>query len=74
MSYPNSKFRRGRVQGGELHQQSLVAVKSVFLKVMKILRIGNIFGATGGSFAGNIYRSDGLCPTINTAGGGTENL
>lgn len=44
----------------------------MFLKVMKILRIGNIFWATGGSFAGNIYRSDGLCPTINTAGGDRE--
>lgn len=37
---------------------------------MKIKRIGNLFGATGGSFAGNIYDPEGLCPTINTAGGG----
>lgn len=37
---------------------------------MKILRIGNIFGATGGSFAGNVYDVRGLAPTINTSGGG----
>ena len=37
---------------------------------MKIMRIGNLFGATGGSFAGNRYDPEGLCPTINTAGGG----
>lgn len=37
---------------------------------MMIRKIGNIFGATGGSFAGNIYNPNGLCPTINTAGGG----
>lgn len=42
----------------------------MFLKVMKILRIGNIFGATGGSFAGNVYDAHGLAPTINTSGGG----
>lgn len=43
----------------------------MFLKeYMKLMRIGNLFGATGGSFAGNIYDPDGLCPTINTAGGG----
>jgi hypothetical protein len=36
----------------------------------RIVRVGNLFGATGGSFAGNIYAPDGLCPTINTAGGG----
>lgn len=37
---------------------------------MKLIRIGNLFGATGGSFAGNIYDPEGICPTINTAGGG----
>ena len=37
---------------------------------MKLRRIGNLFGATGGSFAGNIYDPRGLCPTINCSGGG----
>lgn len=36
----------------------------------RLIRIGNLFGHTGGSFAGNIYGIEGLCPTINTAGGG----
>lgn len=37
---------------------------------MKVSKIGNIFGFTGGSFAGNVYDSCGLCPTINCMGGG----
>lgn len=36
----------------------------------KIHRIGNLYGFTGGSFAGMIYGADGLAPTINTSGGG----
>lgn len=40
------------------------------MKAIRIDKVGNIFGATGGSFAGNIYNPEGLCPTINTAGGG----
>lgn len=36
----------------------------------RIIKIGNLFGATGGSFAGNIYHPLGLCPTINCMGGG----
>ena len=38
----------------------------------RTIRIGNLYGFTGGSFAGMIYSPDGLCPTINTAGGGRE--
>ena len=36
----------------------------------RIDRIGNLFGFTGGSFAGMVYGTDGLSPTINTSGGG----
>lgn len=36
----------------------------------KRMLLGNLFGATGGNFAGNVYTDDGLCPTINTVGGG----
>ena len=36
----------------------------------RCLKVGNIFGFTGGSFAGNIYDPEGLCPTINCMGGG----
>lgn len=41
-----------------------------WMKEARIKRVGNLFGATGGSFAGNIYDSRGLCPTINCSGGG----
>lgn len=33
-------------------------------------RIGNIFGATGGNYAGNVYDQEYLAPTINTCEGG----
>lgn len=36
----------------------------------KINRIGNLYGFTGGSFAGMVYGTDGLAPTVNTSGGG----
>lgn len=37
---------------------------------MQEIRIGNIYGATGGNFAGNVYDQNGIAPTINTCGGG----
>lgn len=37
---------------------------------MQEIRLGNIYGATGGNFAGNVYNKDGIAPTINTCGGG----
>lgn len=39
---------------------------------MKINRLFNIYGFTGGSFAGNVYGTDGVSPTINTMGGGNR--
>lgn len=36
---------------------------------MQEIRIGNIYGATGGNFAGNVYDKKGIAPTINTCGG-----
>ena len=35
-----------------------------------VMRLGSIFGHTGGSFAGLVYHPRGLAPTINTAQGG----
>lgn len=35
----------------------------------KTIRLGNLYGFTGGSFAGMIYSPLGLCPTINCMGG-----
>lgn len=36
------------------------------------IRVGNIYGFTGGSYAGMVYAPVGLCPTINTMGGGNR--
>lgn len=35
-----------------------------------VMRLGSIFGHTGGSFAGLVYHPNGLAPTLNTAQGG----
>ena len=35
-------------------------------------RLFNIYGQTGGSFAGNVYDPFGVCPAINTMGGGNR--
>lgn len=40
----------------------------------KIDKIGNIYGFTGGSFAGMVYGVNGCAPGLNTMGGGDENL
>lgn len=38
-----------------------------------IIKLGNIYREhSGGSFAGNVYDIKGICPTINTAGGGNR--
>ena len=37
-------------------------------------KIGNIFGFTGGNYAGNVYDKDHLSPTLNTMQGGANNL
>lgn len=39
---------------------------------MKIERIGNIYGFTGGSFAGMVYGVNGCAPALNTMGGATR--
>ena len=35
----------------------------------KEIRIGNIFGATGGNHAGMVYNQRGLSPTLNAMRG-----
>lgn len=35
----------------------------------EVIRLGSLFGHTGGSFAGLVYDPRGLAPTVNTAGG-----
>ena len=39
---------------------------------MEIKKLGNIYGYTGGSYAGNIYSVNGLSPTIKTMQGGNK--
>ena len=31
-----------------------------------VIRLGNIYGFTGGSFAENVYSVDGIAPALNT--------
>ena len=38
----------------------------------EIKRLGNIYGFDGGSYAGNVYSSKGLCPALNSTGGATD--
>ena len=42
------------------------------MKEIKVERIGNLYGFTGGSFSGMVYTDKGLAPSINTAGGGNR--
>jgi DNA (cytosine-5)-methyltransferase 1 len=39
---------------------------------MKPIRLFNIYGFTGGSFAGNVYDVMGAAPALNTMGGGNR--
>ncbi len=39
----------------------------------ELIRLGNMYGADKGSgYAGNVYAPNGICPTINTCGGGNR--
>ena len=38
--------------------------------MITIRRIGNIYGFTGGSYAGSVFGTDGMAPTIKPFGGG----
>ncbi len=40
----------------------------------KVEKLGNLYGFTGGSYAGNVYEKHGLCPTLNTSGGGNRQV
>lgn len=40
---------------------------------VRVKILGNIYGrGKGTSFAGNVYDTDGLAPTLNTMGGGNR--
>ena len=38
----------------------------------KEIKLGNIYGFTGGNYAGNVYDQKGLCPCISTFQGGNQ--
>lgn len=40
-------------------------------KTNRIIKIGNLFGYTGGSFGGQVYSVKGLALTLNCMGGAT---
>lgn len=43
-----------------------------YMYVLPVKKLGNIYGATGGSYAGNVYDKNYCSPTINTGGGGNR--
>ena len=47
-------------------------VEKVREDVREVKKLGNIFGATGGNHAGNVYDHDSLAPSISTCGGGDQ--
>lgn len=40
--------------------------------MQEIERLGNIYGFTGGSYAGNVYGKNGICPALNCQSGGNR--
>lgn len=41
-------------------------------RLWREIRLGNIYGFTGGNYAGNVYDKRGLCPAMNAMGGGNR--
>ena len=37
-----------------------------------VIKLGNIYGFTGGNFSGNVYSAKGLAPALNTMQGGNK--
>jgi hypothetical protein len=37
---------------------------------MEVKKLGNIYGFEGGNYAGNVYDTQSIAPSINTVGGG----
>ncbi len=50
--------------------KTLKAEKHDLGVAMKEKKIGNLYGFSGGNYAGNVYEKNNLCPTINTCQGG----
>ncbi len=41
---------------------------------MRERKLGNLYGFSGGNYAGNVYDKDSLCPSISTMGGADSSL
>ena len=37
-----------------------------------VIKLGNIYGFTGGNFSGNVYSAKGIAPALNTMQGGNR--
>ena len=37
-----------------------------------VIKLGNIYGFTGGNFAGNVYSAKGIAPALIVGGGTTD--
>lgn len=37
-----------------------------------VIKLGNIYGFTGGNFAGNVYSAKGIAPALKTMQGGNR--
>ena len=37
-----------------------------------VIKLGNIYGFTGGNFAGNVYSAKGIAPALNIMQGGNR--
>lgn len=37
-----------------------------------VIKLGNIYGFSGGNFSGNVYSPKGLAPALNTMQGGNR--
>ena len=41
-------------------------------KIVRVIRLFNLYGHTGGSFAGNVYDPRGCAPSVSTCEGGNR--
>ena len=37
-----------------------------------VIKLGNIYGFTGGNFAGNVYSKEGIAPALKSMQGGNR--
>lgn len=76
---------RPKVGGSQYHQQDRVYLmgdqalamtaqipRGSYL-YMEVKKLGNIYGFTGGNFAGSVWDKEGIAPTISTMQGGVKN-